>query len=310
VPGLSVAVSRGDEIVFARGYGAADLERNVAARPDHVFRIGSVTKMFTAAAILRLVEEGRLSLDDPISRFIPEFRTGGPVVSVHHLLAHTSGIRNYTSMAEWRTQPDRPISHARMLEILAAAPPDFAPGEGVSYSNSGYYLLGMIVERASGRGYADYLSGEILAAVGPGEIHYCPDEPAVGHARGYTFAGAPSQPLSMTWPYAAGALCASAPALVRWLRALSTGEVVRPASFARMIRPDTLPDGRLAALGYGLRSSTWRGVRRVSHGGGIPGFNAYVAYVPEHELSVAVLQNTDRGNTEEVATRVIAALLD
>ena len=145
--GLSVAVGRGAEVTFARGYGRADLEFDVPVNEDTLFRIGSVTKQFTAAAILRLQEKGKLAIDEELTKYLPEFPTQGHVVTLRNLLTHTSGIVNYTNLGPWEKVVARELSDAEMCALFQDVPFDFEPGQRWNYSNSGYYLLGMIVAR-------------------------------------------------------------------------------------------------------------------------------------------------------------------
>lgn len=313
-PGLSVAVAQGDRILFARGYGLADVERGDSVREETVFRSGSVTKQFTAAAILRLAEQGRLSLDDEITRFLPDFPTQGHRVTVRHLLNHTSGIRSYTSLGpRWAVRMGEDLAPEELIALFRDEPFDFAPGERFLYNNSGYFLLGMIIEQVTGQAYAEYVERELLHPLGLTGITYCPNEPAAGHAHGYQPAAgghAPSPPISMTHPYAAGALCATASDLVRWNHALVSGRVVRPESYRRMTTPDTLTSGEATAYGFGLGLGSLEGVRLVSHTGGIPGFSAVLSYFPERDLSIAVLTNNQAANAGMLGARMSRVVLD
>ncbi len=310
--GVSLAVLRGEDTVLVRGYGAADAEAGTPVTPATVFRIGSVTKQFTAAAIMRLAEAGRLSLDDTIGAHLPGYPTQGHTVTIRHLLNHTSGIRSYTAMPAWRQRMTERLHPDTLVALFAAEPFDFAPGEAWAYNNSGYFLLGRIIERVSGMPYAEYLRTELYPRAGLRETRYCPDAPVTpGDAVGYASAAPParSAPLSMTSPYAAGALCSTARDLVRWERALAAGRVVSPASYAAMTTPDTLRDGSRLTYGFGLGIGQLAGRRLVAHNGGINGFGAHLAGVPAESLTVAVLVNTEGGTADRITELVLRAAL-
>jgi D-alanyl-D-alanine carboxypeptidase len=313
LPGLSVAVAQGDRILLASGYGLANLAAGDSVRSTTIFRSGSVTKQFTAAAIMRLAEEGRLSLDDEITRFLPEFPTQGHRVTVRHLLNHTSGIRSYTGLGlPWISRVAEDLSQEQIVALFRDEPFDFAPGERFRYNNSGYFLLGTIIERVSGRPYAEYIEQEFTRPLGLDDTIYCPNEPGDGHAHGYRPSPngpAPSMPMSMTHPYAAGALCTTALDLVRWKNALVSGRVVNPAAYRRMITPDTLPGGRVLDYGFGLGMGALDGVERITHSGGIFGFSAVLSYYPEHDIAVAVLANNEAASTAMITDRLSRAAL-
>jgi CubicO group peptidase (beta-lactamase class C family) len=248
VAGLTIAVARNGELILDKGYGYADLENELPATARSVYRIGSITKQFTAAAILRLVDEGKLSLDDELTKFLPDYFTGGRKITIHHLLTHTSGIKSYTSLGpKWRTKMRLDLTHDELVGLFMDEPFDFEPGEKYLYNNSGYYLLGMIIEKITGQSYGDYLEEVFFRPLGLESTRYCDETPLIRYrARGY----APSltglvnaQPISMNQPYAAGSLCASAADLVRWQEALSGGEVVSGTSYELMTTPAMLNDG-------------------------------------------------------------------
>jgi D-alanyl-D-alanine carboxypeptidase len=314
VPGLSVAVSRGGEVVFARGFGLASTATGDSVGVETIFRSGSVTKQFTAAAIMRLAEQGRLSLDDEITRWLPDFPTQGHRVTVRHLLNHTSGIRSYTEMGlPWIARVREDLTPEQMVAIFRGQPFDFAPGEQFRYNNSGYFLLGMIIERASGRTYAEFVEQEFARPLGLSGTFYCPNEPAAGHAHGYRPSSGraiPSMAMSMTHPYAAGALCTTAVDLVRWKHALTSGRVVSADSYRRMVTPDRLPGGQALTYGFGLGLGRMDGVEMVSHTGGIFGFTSILSHFPAHDVSIAVLANSEGANPSAIATRLARAVLD
>ncbi len=312
---ISVAVAQGSEIVAAKGYGYADVENEVPATAHTVYRLGSVTKQFTSVALMRLVEAGEISLDDEITRFLPDYSTQGQTVRVHHLLNHTSGIKSYTAMGEefWgKSRLD--LSHDDLVEMIADEPFDFAPGTGYAYNNSGYYLLGMILEEVTGDPYAEHLSETIFEPLGLEATSYCRNEPIIMHrAAGYARREGElvnAEILSMTSPFSAGALCSTVLDLVEWQWALNSNRLVDAATYERMITPETLADGAPLTYGYGLSLGAIEGHAKISHGGGINGFNTTLAYYPDDDVTIVVLANTEGANPGRVERLIAQAVLD
>src|SRR5262245_36905600 len=155
-PGAAVIVVKDGRVIFRKGYGMANLELGVPVEPDMIFRIGSVTKQFTAVAILMLAEQGKLSLNDEITKFLPEYPTQGHKITVEHLLTHTSGIKSYTGLPEWRPLWRKDVTMRELIDLFKDKPMEFAPGERWNYNNSAYVLLGAIIEKVSGQSYADF----------------------------------------------------------------------------------------------------------------------------------------------------------
>jgi D-alanyl-D-alanine carboxypeptidase len=296
--GLSVAVVRGRDTLLLKGYGRADLENDVPATPATVYRIGSITKQFTAAAIMQLVEQGKIALDDTIQRFLPEYHAQGHHVTVRELLTHTSGIKSYTSLGPaWTRTITLDLSHDSLVALFQDVPFDFEPGTRFLYDNSGFYLLGMIIERVSGEPYADYLAHHLFEPLGLRATRYCDARPLIPHrARGYERDSAGfvnASPLSMTQPFSAGALCSTVGDLVAWTRALDAGRPVTAASYAAMTTPATLADGSHTAYGFGLAIGELGGHRKVAHGGGINGFLTELDDYPADSLTIVVLTNSE-----------------
>jgi CubicO group peptidase (beta-lactamase class C family) len=296
--GVSVAVVKNGRTVLAKGYGFADLENDVPATAETVYRIGSITKQFTSAAIMRLMEQGKLSLDDTLQKFLPNFPTQGNRVTVRHLLNHTSGIKSYTSLGPKGQRVIRlDLAPDSLVALFANEPFDFKPGDAWLYDNSGYFLLGMIIEKLSGKPYGQYLQDELFTPLGLKSTVYCDQAPLIKHrAQGYAtrpgggFLNA--EPLSMTQPYAAGSLCSTVNDLAAWTLALSSGKVVSPASYKLMTTPGTLNDGKPLTYGFGLGTGTLGGHRQVSHNGGINGFISELHHYPDDSVITVVLTNT------------------
>jgi D-alanyl-D-alanine carboxypeptidase len=295
IPGAQVAVWHAGHLLLSRGYGTADLAAAQPVGTGTVFQIASATKPITAAAVVRLAEEGRLSLDDPLDRWVPEYPTGGQRVTLRHLLTHTSGIPNFAHVnPDWLAEAGTPLDPAESLARMGAHPLLFEPGERFDYSNTGYFLLGIVVERAANRSYAEYVRDALTAPLGLSTPGYCPDAPTPSHARGYRSTeqgNLPAHAFDMSRAYAAGAMFATAQDLVHWTRTLHAGRIVAPALVREMATPATVRTGR-TSYGLGLVASSLAGHTRIMHGGGMPGFSAQAAYYPEHDLAVAVLYNT------------------
>ena len=314
-PGAAVIVTREGRTLFRQGYGMADLELGVPMAPDMVFRLGSITKQFTAVAILMLAAEGTLALGDPLTRFLPDYPTHGHTVTVEHLLTHTSGIKSYTSMPEWLPLWRKDMALDELIGLFRDQPPEFAPGERFSYSNSGYVLLGAIVERASGLGYAEFLERRIFGPLGMAHSHYDRTERVIprrlpGYQPGP--AGIEHAPyLSMTQPHAAGGLLSSVDDLARWDAALYTDQLLPPALLQRAFTSARLNNGEETGYGYGWGLAAYHGRRIVEHGGGIPGFLSDAKRLPEDGLYVALLMNSTLADPppDFLTMQIVAAAL-
>lgn len=312
--GITVAVARGEELVYAKAYGFADLEFAVSADEETMFRIGSVTKQFTAALILKLAERGKLSIDDPLTKFLPDYPTHGHEITLRHLLTHTSGIKNYTDLGpEWERLKSLELPDEELVAMWKDKPLDFEPGERWSYSNSGYYLLGMVVARVSGKPYAEFLRETFLDPLKLTRTRYDSNgEVLLNRAQGYAFEEdvfRNDDPLGMSQPGAAGALLSTAGDLVRWQQALVAGRVVKPESYEEMTTPFFLKDGHETAYGMGLQLDSQRGSRRVWHGGGINGFNSVLLYYPDAKLHIAVISNSERLRADALGLALSEELL-
>jgi CubicO group peptidase (beta-lactamase class C family) len=295
-PGAAVLVARGDTILYRGARGSASIELGVPLSADQVFRLGSVTKQFAAAAVLKLAEDGKLSLDDPLTKFVPGYPHGDKV-TVRMLLNHTSGIRSYTDMPGVMESPiQRDLTTAQLIDTFKQEKPDFAPGEGWNYNNSGYVLVGAVIEAASGMPWHAYLDTAFFAPLGMAHTGYGNEAVAVvpGHVSGYTLVDgkrAMAHYLSMTQPHAAGALVSTVDDLLRWNRALHEGRVLEDDSYRQMITPV----GKAADehYGFGIVHGRLRGQDMLQHGGGIFGFSTYLLYLPDSDTTVAVLHNAD-----------------
>jgi CubicO group peptidase (beta-lactamase class C family) len=314
VAGLAIAVVRGRDTLVMKGYGLADVENEIPVTPRTVFRIGSVTKQFTSAAVMKLVEQGKVGLDDEITKYFPDFPIRGERILVRHLLNHTSGIPSYTDVGPRFGRVARlDLARDSLLAIVKNDTLMFAPGTGFYYNNTGYYMLGMLIEKVTGRPYGQHLSETQFAPLGLTGTTYCGTRPIIKRrAQGYEVASGQlvnADYLSMELPYAAGSLCSTVGDLVAWTAALHAGKVVSPASFRQMTTPVKLDNGYRMTYGYGLGVDSVSGHRVVSHGGGINGFISQLNHYPDDSLAVVVLANTAPAPSTPIADNLARAAL-
>ncbi|HEV2362947.1 MAG TPA: serine hydrolase domain-containing protein [Caulobacteraceae bacterium] len=334
--GTAAVIMKDQAVVYASGFGVQRLPNGPPVTAETPFRIGSVTKPFTAAAILRLAQQGRLSPSDRLCKYFPAFPRAGEV-TLYELLTHTSGIHNYTDVIGSNPLAAltlmRAHTTARWVDHIARQRPlyDFPPGTAWRYSNSGYFLLGAIVEKVSGEALGIYLRDQFFAPLGMNETAIDDgSDAAPGRAEGY--AQAPWSDRWFVWPWyvsltnagGAGALRSSAMDLAKWTQALTSGRVVDARSWREMTTPARLSDGRLASAnkvnkdpselagdyGLGIRITSFEGHRRIGHEGGIPGFQAALSIYPDDRTTIAVVANTFGGAYEleqRIAKVVLAA---
>jgi CubicO group peptidase (beta-lactamase class C family) len=298
VAGVSVAVVRGGDTLLMKGYGMANLELSVPTPDDASasYEIGSITKQFTAAAVLKLVEQGKLDLDEDFTTYLPEFDTGMHGVPLRRLLDHTSGIRGYTEMPGFAQLAAKRLPRDTLVSLVEREPFDFEPGTAQIYNNSAFFLLGLIIEHVSGQSYEDFLQEQLFGPLGMTDTYYC-SESAIREGKVTGYDGSPQglqqkRYLDHTWPFAAGSLCSSAPDLVHWNQALHGGRVLQPESYTAMTTPMPLEDGSATQYAMGLGVFQRNGSTVISHGGGINGFLSDGFYMPDDRLVIIVLQNS------------------
>ena len=291
-------MARGGQIVLSKGYGHADLGRKISAEAGTIYQLGSISKQFTAAAVMRLVERGKVNLDDPLTKYLPDYPTRGRKVLIRHLLHQTSGIKEFFTVKgfdELESGPPEKYSRQDIVDLFKREPFVYEPGERWAYSNSNYTLLGLIIERASGRTYDEYLRETFFDPLGLKTLHSFGSRPKdSGCARGYMPRGGslvPAPPVNPNTAIGDGGLAASAPDLVRWTHALATGRAVSPASYRRMTSPERVRRGYRPDYGYGLSLVPLDGRRRVGHNGDVTGYTSALAHYPDDDLTVAVLTN-------------------
>ena len=296
-PSASFAVIRGHDTLAYGAHGLANVDAWRAPTATTIYQIGSITKQFTSAAIMKLVEQGRVKLEDDLAKYVPQFPLQGKQVTIRQLLNHTSGIRSYTSSSEWPKTWGDEMSPDAIVKFVAADTFDFAPGTRYRYNNTGYVLLGMVIEKASGQTYARFLDAQFFKPLGLRQSSYCPSKTsdpafALGYSKGPS-GTVRAKFLHMSHPFSAGALCSTVGDFVTWQRALEFGKAVSPASYALMSTADSLTDGRKINYGFGLVPGVFNGHKTVSHTGGIPGFASAATYAPDDSLSIVVFTNFD-----------------
>lgn len=315
--GITAAVVKGNDTLLLKAYGKSDIEGDVPMTVDTIIPIGSTTKQFTAAAILQLRDAGKLGLDDDITKWLPDFDTRGNKVTLRHLLGHTSGLDELSAMPEIRAMKllrNPTVTREAVYKIVSRHPFQFPAGTMQIYSNTGFWLLGLIIEKAGGMTYEDYVEKKIFQPLGMSRSLYCANSKNVAR-RAYGYGMRPGFPgripeIVHTGTYAAGALCSSAQDLITWLRALHGGKVLSPKSYAEMITPSKLNDGTPLQYSMGLIvGEDSRGLRRIGHGGGGFGFSSVANWYPEAQLAVVVLTNSEPGTIAVVAQDLAAAVL-
>jgi len=312
-PGAAVIVVKDGEVVFRKGHGMANLELGVPIEPDMVFRIGSITKQFTAVAILMLVEQGKLSLNDSISKFLPDYPTQGHVITVEHLLTHTSGIKNYTDMPEWLSLWRKDFTVEELITFFKDQPMDFAPDTRWAYSNSGYILLGAIIEKVSSQTYEQFIQQNIFTPLGMKQSYYDSTSRVIlrrvaGYGKdseGYINA----HYISMTQAYSGGALASTVDDLAIWDAALYTEQLLKQTALQQAFIPHQLANGDSTSYGYGWKISEYEGHLQITHRGGIDGFLSYAIRMPNDRIFVAVFSNNEGVDPEQLAFKIAASVI-
>ena len=297
-PGCAVLIAKKDQVLYEKAFGIANLELNVALKTDMVFRIGSITKQYTAVGILKLMEEGKLSLKDSLQRFFPEFPFKGHTITIENLLTHTSGLIDYQVFDIGINNAIRlDLPYSLLLDSLAPRPLLFSPGSKFEYSNSNYFLLGMIIEKLTGKKYDSYLQEAILKPAGLLNTYY--DSPVriiPGRVNGYTKLDSEyknTDYISMSQVFSAGALLANVNDLFKWNKALRSYSIIRKETLDKAWGNFRLSDSAYAGYGYAWFNSEFQGLKTIWHGGAIDGFRSIECYFPNQEYFLAVLINSE-----------------
>jgi len=312
-PGATALVYKKGEVIYRKGFGSANLELGVAMKPEYVFEIGSITKQFTAIAILMLEEQGKLNVEDDLTKFIPDYPTNGKKITIHHLLNHTSGIKSYTSLQSFMKHARTDMTPSELIDKFKNEPMDFDPGEKFLYNNSGYVILGHIIEIITGDTYANFIQNNIFDKVGMSNSYYGSMKKLIkNRATGYQQNDSGyvnADYLSLTLPYAAGSLMSNVDDLLKWQKALNTNKLISSKSYEKAINGSALNNGEHIGYGYGLGAGKIQGSKSISHGGGIFGYTTMGIYMPEEDVFVSVLTNCDCNSPGGVANKITALVI-
>jgi len=293
--GVSVLVSKNGEIIYEKSFGYADVGNKVPVNSNTKFRIGSITKQFIASAILKLQEEGKINIQDKLSKFIPDFPRGDEV-TIHHLLTHTSGIHSYTDRPNFMKYVTMPITPQLLVDTIKGRPYDFNPGEKYLYNNSGFYLLGYIIEKISGKSLTEYLKDTFFKPLGMNNSGvYKTTELLDNEAYGYSYQNdtiVKAVNWDMSWAGGAGSIYSTVKDLYTWNEAVFNGKVLKEESLKAAFSSAVLNNNSKTDYGYGWALQDIRGVKFISHGGGLNGFLSYLERQPESKVTVVVLCNS------------------
>lgn len=312
-PGAAVLVVHKGKVLLRKGYGLANLEQQIPITPDILFGIGSNTKQFTAVAILKLEEEGKLNVHDNINQYLPDFPTQGEKITIEHLLTHTSGIKSYSAVLEWTNTWQKDMTYTELIALFKGLPLDFKPGERYKYSNSGYLLLAAIIEKVTGMTYPAYLQEHVIKKAGMKNSLYGYPATSAKVAVGYTKTkDGYQQPVPMTINHmnGGGGIFATVDDMIRWWNALEGGKLISKENVARAQTPFVLNNGEKIPYGYGFELSSWGNKPTIEHGGRMLGYLAQTMNFPEEEVQVIVLTNEDSRLPDVVAVKVAAIAME
>jgi CubicO group peptidase (beta-lactamase class C family) len=297
-PGISILIAKKGQIVYQKAFGSANVELSVPLQPEMVFDLGSITKQFTAVAILQLVEQGKIALTDSIQRYIKDFPSKGHTITIENLLTHTSGIPDYMQLDTGDPYAERKdFTPKEIIDLFKTLPLQFEPGTKFSYSNSGYFLLGYVIAQVSGENYYKYVQDHILSPLGLNRTFFNHQNEIIpGHVSGYKKDGDQYKKAdywSATLPYAAGDLVSNTADLFKWHQALHAGKVLKKETLDKAFVSYILKDGTSAGYGYGWYQKDFNGIKSIGHGGAITGFLTDEMYYPDQDVYVVILCNCE-----------------
>lgn len=292
--GLVVSISKDEQVLFKKAYGYANLPFRVAAETDHKFRIGSITKQFTSVAVLKLVEEGKLDLQDLVQKYLPGFPSE---VTIEHLLTHTSGLLDYGNKADWFSKVSKQdLEPQDLADYVKNDSLHFSPGNQFEYNNTGYHLLGLIIEKLSGKTYADFLKEEIFVPLQmTNTFAHDSQKVVVDLVDGYELMNGQTfhpEYIHPKQPFSAGSLVSTAGDLQKWYSGLFAGKLIKPETLEKALTPFKLNDGSHSPYGYGWFLDEQQGLQVVNHGSNYPGYIAEVSYFPKSGILVTALSNS------------------
>jgi len=311
-PGGVVSVVRDGKVIFAKGYGLADVEHDAPNTPLTPFHLASVSKQFTAFAIVLLAQQGRLTIDDDVRKYVPEMHDFGTTITLRHLLTHTSGLRDQWDL--WSLGGHRMDDVIRQQDLMTLMVNqrelNFRPGDEHLYCNSGYMLLSEVVTRVAGTPFGEFLKTQVFDPLGMTSTQVYDDHERIVHGRAYSYGTGSGSFKKAVLSYAnsgATSLFSTAEDLARWLRNWKTGEVGGPEALRTMQERGVLNSGKRLDYALGITVDTWRGLQRIAHSGGDAGYRAFVAYFPEIDAGVIALGNDGSFNPGRVAADAAGA---
>ncbi len=309
-PGAVFLVAKNGKPIYEKAFGKANIELNTNLTNEYVFQLGSMTKQFTAIAILMLEEEGKLNTKDTISKYIPNYPSGNKI-TIHHLLTHTSGIKDFTKMKSLRDIAQKEMTPKMMVDFFKNEPIDFVPGEKFDYNNSGYFLLGYIIELVSGASYEDFIEKYIFQKVGMNQSYYASDRQIIDK-RAYGYQKKESGYVNKTIinfsvPFSSGSLMSTTSDMLKWQNALNQNLLLYAETSKKAFSKYKLNNGEVFTYGYGWHIKEIKGTPTREHGGSIFGFKTMGVYIPGEDIYVIGFSNCDCNSPTKI-TQDIAKL--
>jgi D-alanyl-D-alanine carboxypeptidase len=307
VPGATIAIVQGGAIVYTRGYGLRDVARSLPADARTRYEIGSITKQFTAAAILQLKEAGKLDLDVTIATYLPSV-SHAKEITIRQLLTHTSGLRDYVDIPNFETVAATPATFDQLMSRVSGTPLGFTPGTQFGYSSTNYLILGRIIEVVSGQSWEQYVQQHLFAAAGMTDSATMAQEGELADmARGYVYAQghtAESKPIAESWASSAGGIVSTAEDLQKWGEALSSGRIISTPDYQLLTSPARLADGSAGEYGFGMKVDRFEGQPRIWHDGNTNGFDGIDEFFPSQVVRIIVLTNALDGGSDQIARHI------
>ncbi len=312
-PGGVFMVAKSGKTIYQKAFGKSNLELDIDLTSDNVFQLGSMTKQFTAIAILMLEEQGKLDVADPISKYIPDYPSGAKI-TIHHLLTHTSGIKDFTKMKSLRDISQKEMTPKMMTDFFKNEPVDFMPGEKFEYNNSGYFLLGYIIEIVSGETFENFIKKYIFEKVGMAQSYYASDRQVI-NKRAYGYQKKESGYVNKTIinfsiPFSSGSLMSTADDMLKWQNALNQNLLLSAKSIKKAFNKYKLNNGEEFTYGYGWHIKEIKGTPTREHGGSIFGFKTMAVYIPSEDIYVIGLSNCDCHSPTQITKDIATLALD
>lgn len=312
-PGGVFMVAHHGKSIYQKAFGKANLELSVDLTPENVFQLGSMTKQFTAVAILMLEEQGKLNVKDPISKYIPDY-PGGSKITIHHLLTHTSGIKDFTKMKSLSGIAQKDMTPKMMVDFFKNEPVDFAPGEKFEYNNSGYVVLGYLIELISGASYEDFIKQHIFDKAGMNQSYYASDRKVINkraygyHQKEYGYVN--KTIISFSVPFSSGSLMSTLGDMLKWQNALNQNLLLSAGETNKAFTKYKLNSGEEFSYGYGWHLRDINKTPSREHGGSIFGFKTMAVYIPGEDIYVLGMSNCDCNSPTKVTGDIAALALE